>query len=83
MIDFHTHMLPGFDDGADFTSDSLQMARRALDLVRRIAGPRAEDLVSRWPQEILGGRAISPWEPIPPPAGKTEEKETENDNPGD
>lgn len=30
MIDFHTHMLPGIDDGAGFFSDSLQMARMAL-----------------------------------------------------
>jgi len=30
VIDFHTHMLPGIDDGAGFFSDSLQMARMAL-----------------------------------------------------
>ncbi len=29
MIDFHTHILPGLDDGADFLADSLVMARMA------------------------------------------------------
>ncbi|MFZ5632494.1 MAG: tyrosine-protein phosphatase [Bacillota bacterium] len=31
VIDFHSHMLPGLDDGADFISDSLQMARMARE----------------------------------------------------
>lgn len=29
VIDFHMHLLPDLDDGADFISDSLQMARIA------------------------------------------------------
>ena len=31
MIDLHTHILPGIDDGAKTLSDSLQMARIAVD----------------------------------------------------
>ena len=72
-------------DLAEQVAAGVVAISRALDMVRGIAGPRAEDMVSRCPEEILGGQAISPWEPIPPPAGETEEaleKETENDNPG-
>ncbi|KKM12488.1 hypothetical protein SY88_02820 [Clostridiales bacterium PH28_bin88] len=29
MLDFHTHILAGLDDGADFLCESLQMARMA------------------------------------------------------
>ncbi|KIL35372.1 protein tyrosine phosphatase [Cohnella kolymensis] len=31
MIDIHTHILPGLDDGADSTQDAVQMARAAWD----------------------------------------------------
>src|SRR5438067_10602293 len=30
MIDIHTHILPGVDDGAETVAESLAMARRAL-----------------------------------------------------
>ncbi|MFZ3172389.1 MAG: CpsB/CapC family capsule biosynthesis tyrosine phosphatase [Carboxydocellales bacterium] len=31
MIDFHCHMLPNLDDGADFWGDTIRMARVALE----------------------------------------------------
>lgn len=31
MIDLHSHILPGIDDGADSMEDALEMARIAVD----------------------------------------------------
>ena len=31
MIDIHTHILPGLDDGSQTLSDSLEMAELALE----------------------------------------------------
>ena len=31
MIDLHSHILPGLDDGASTWEDSLQMARMAVE----------------------------------------------------
>ncbi len=40
----------------------------ALELIEGIAGPGAARLISRvWPREILRGRDIQAWEPLPPP----------------
>lgn len=36
MIDFHAHLLPGLDDGAEFMGEALAMARIAYDGVRGI-----------------------------------------------
>lgn len=32
MIDIHTHILPGIDDGAEDIYDTLEMARMAADI---------------------------------------------------
>ena len=41
MIDLHSHILPGVDDGAQFIEESISMARMAEDdgITRIVATP--------------------------------------------
>ena len=41
MIDIHTHILPGIDDGAQSLEDSLEMAKLAVEegITKLVASP--------------------------------------------
>lgn len=59
MIDLHSHILPGFDDGAGNLEDAVSMARRAAgDGIRTmVATPHLLELGARdWQRDVEAGR---------------------------
>lgn len=61
MIDLHTHILPGLDDGSPSLDHSIEMARRAVDAGIEVvaATPHANNWSDRWDdqdyEEALAG----------------------------
>lgn len=49
MIDFHSHVLPGIDDGSDCVEESLEMLHTAKN----------QELVRCWLRHILCSRCFS------------------------
>ena len=56
MIDIHAHILPGLDDGAETTDESLRMIRQAIDVGVEVicATPHVLDGVTSSFQEKIG-----------------------------
>jgi protein-tyrosine phosphatase len=58
MIDLHTHILPGFDDGARNFDESVEMVKQAvaegIDMI--VASPRIYDIFSGSTREKLLAR---------------------------
>ena len=61
MIDLHTHILPGLDDGASSWEDALEMAQTAAETGTRILAATAHSNIPGQDLSAWAGRNLKPF----------------------